>query len=624
MRNRPRKKLGLAFIDELIKVRGKASHFKGKDLGDQFVEEMLLPHPEVEVLNVEVSPWRLVVLAVVVLAAFFGLFLRLFHLQVVLGSYHQQLADSNRVQMKIIHAPRGVVYDRNNKVLAENIPGFRLGKNFISRDEALKLEAQDDPRFAELEIDHIRYYPHGEIAAPVMGYVGEISEEELKGLPSSDKAGRYRLGDRIGRAGIEKIYEAELKGVDGVEILEVDAKGRKLRQLRRIEPTPGKNIHLSVDMGLQNNTFQSFQKGVLAAKSCCGAVVAMDPQSGEVLALVSYPSYDGNVLTDPQKNHQAAKYFTDQNAPFLNRAISGTYPPGSTFKITSALAGLSLGKIKSQTKIEDTGVVNIGPYKYANWYFTQYGRTEGLVDIVKALQRSNDIFFYRVGEYVGEKELGKAAQSLGFGKKLGIDLPGEEEGLIPTDQWKKDNIGEVWYPGDTLHLAIGQGFLLTTPLQVLAQTAFMAAEGTLPQPHLITKITSAQGSTIKEFHFEPIRKEIFKRGDLQIVQQGLEAVPQPGGTAWPFFDFSIPTAGKTGTAEFGDPEGKTHAWYTSYAPVDNPRISLTVLVEAGGEGSTVAAPIAKDIYTWYFNDDKTNIKSLDKTPLSTDSAKQGE
>ncbi|KKR81095.1 MAG: Peptidoglycan glycosyltransferase [Candidatus Daviesbacteria bacterium GW2011_GWA1_41_61] len=613
MRSKKRK-LGLAFSDELIKVDGSTHHLKKSGTSGEGWEEMLLPQAAAEVVESEISSWRLLVLAVLVLAAFFGLFLRLFQLQVVLGNYHQQLADSNRVQMKIIHASRGVIYDRNGKILAENIPGFRMGKNlFISRDEALKWEAQDNPRFAELEIDNIRYYPYGEVAAPVLGYTGEISEEEMKGSSS------YRLGDRLGRAGIEKSYEAQLKGVDGAEIVEVDAQGKKLRLLRRIEPTPGKNIHLSLDIDLQKVAFQSLKKGVSEAKSCCGAVVALDPQSGEVLTLVSLPSYDANTLTDPRRIEEAAGYFNNENAPFLNRAISGTYPPGSTFKITSALAGLSLGKINSRTKIEDSGVVSIGPYKYANWYFTQYGKTEGLVDIVKALQRSNDIFFYRVGEYVGEKELGRVAKSLGFGRKLRIDLPEEAEGLIPTNEWKQENIGEVWYPGDTLHLAIGQGFLLTTPLQVLTQTAFIADKGSLIQPHLLSKITSPEGFTIKEFSFEPIVKDIFKKEDLEIVGEGLKLVPKLGGTAWPFFNFSIPTAGKTGTAEFGDPEGKTHAWYTSYAPAENPRIALTVLVEAGGEGSSIAAPIAKEIYTWYFNDDKTNIKSLDKNPLSTNS-----
>lgn len=641
MRPKKNKKLGIAFKDELVKVSGRSGVFKKKNLKESSWDDMLLPSCQPEVLEADISPWRVLALSVVILLAFFGLFIRLFNLQVLNGNYNRQLADSNRVRLKIIHAPRGVIYDRNGQVLAENKPGFRLGKNFVSggknlfitRDDALKLEAQEDPKFAELEIDNIRYYPYKEITSHILGYVGEISEEELKGsknlaneidilsLSNETNPLKYRMGDRVGRSGIEKIYESDLKGVDGAEIIEVDAQGKSLRALRTVEPIPGKNIYLSIDIGLQKATFEALKNGSLKAKSCCGAAVAQNPQTGEVLALVSYPSFDSNTFTDPQKGDEVSGYFRQAEAPLLNRVVAGVYPPGSTFKITSSLAGLSIGKINKTTRIEDTGVVNIGPYKYANWYFTQYGKTEGFVDVVKALQRSNDIFFYRLGEYVGEKELGKTAKMLGFGKKLGIDLPGEADGLIPTDEWKNENIGERWYPGDTLHMSIGQGYLLATPLQVLAQTSFVASNGNLIQPHLVTKITSHDDKVLKEFHPDPIVSNAFKETDLELVKIGLEAVPKDGGTAWPFFGFSIPTAGKTGTAEFGDPKGRTHAWYTTYAPVDNPNIALTVLVEAGGEGSSVAAPIVKEILTWYFNADKTNIKSLDITPISTNSAK---
>ncbi len=229
------------------------------------------------------------------------------------------------------------------------------------------------------------------------------------------------------------------------------------------------------------------------------------------------------------------------------------------------MAGVSSVAVTAQTQVEDTGIMYLGSFSFANWYFTEYGRKEGMVDIIKALQRSNDIFFYRVGQMVGEKVLGETAVKIGMGKKLGIDLPGEADGLIPDNAWKEENIGESWYPGDSLHMAIGQGFVLATPLQILTATAFVADDGNLIQPHLVTKITQP-GSTdaiVKQFRYEPIVKDIFSKEEIGLVKQGLATVPKDGGTAWPFFGFSVPTAGKTGTAEVGDPKNRTHAWYTS-------------------------------------------------------------
>lgn len=612
---RRRKKLGLAFSDELLKVKSPKGSFRKQHDNDQSFDDAFLVGFKGGASEI-ISPWRLVVISGIFLASFFILFLRLFHLQVTTGEQNRQRADLNRVQLKIIHAPRGVIYDRNGVVLAESNPGFRLDGHLISRDEALRLESKNDPRSSALEIDAIRYYPLAEKTAHILGYVGEISPEELKQTQYEN----YKPGDKIGRSGIEQIYESTLKGVDGAEVIEIDASGKSLGTLRRREPVPGKNIHLSIDADLQKASYQALEKGIKGVGVCCGAVVAEEPGSGEILALASIPSYNSNAFTDPGKNNEVGEYFSNSNSPLLNRVIAGTYPPGSTFKITTALAGLSSGKIRKETYFEDTGVMHLGIWSFANWYFSEYGKTEGAVDIVKALKRSNDIFFYKVGESVGEKTLGETAKKLGIGKKLGIDLPGEEDGLIPDNEWKQKNIGEAWYPGDTLHMAIGQGFLLATPLQILAQTAYVASDGKLIEPHLATRVTDANGSEVKKFKYEPIVKDIFKKEDLDLVKTGLEQVPKEGGTAWPFFSFTIPTAGKTGTAEFGDPKNRTHAWYTSYAPVDDPKIVVTALVEAGGEGSTVASPIVKDIYTWYFNPDKTNIKSLDAFQAS-DSAK---
>ncbi|MDO8429698.1 MAG: penicillin-binding protein 2 [Candidatus Daviesbacteria bacterium] len=614
---RRKKTLGLAFSDQLIEGNFKSAI--GSNV-EKETSDFLLPNFQPEELNDMPSPWKVVIVAICSLLLFFGLFLRLFHLQVIYGSYNKELADSNRIALRTIHAPRGVIYDRNGKVVAESNPGWRIKDKFLTRDEALSLEARNDPDFYKLEIDAIRHYPLGGVTAHIIGYVSQISEDEL----NTETYGSLKTGDRVGRSGVEQVYEQVLRGVDGAEIIEVDAGGKKLRTIRQTDPQPGKSLHLSIDADLQKELYRSLETQIKKVKACCGTAIASSPQTGEILAMVSFPSFDANVFTDPTKNSQVTDYFQNPNSPLLNRAISGTYPPGSTFKITSALAGLTSGKIDKSTLIEDTGIIFLGPFSFTNWYFTQYGRKEGQVDIVKALQRSNDIYFYRLGEIIGEKALIDAAYKLGMGKKLGIDLPGEASGLLPSDSWKRENVGEGWYPGDTLHLSIGQGFLLTTPLQILAQTQYIASDGVLFKPYLVKKITDSGGEVVKEFLPVSSGRNSYSKENLELVKAGLEAVPKIGGTAWPFFNFIIPTAGKTGTAEFGDSQDRTHAWYTAYGPIKDPKVVATVLIEAGGEGSSVASPVVKDIFTWYFSEDKAKVEILETGEVTSDQKELGE
>ena len=624
---RKKRRLGVAFSDEIEKVFSSSKHKNYSGDNASSWKDGLITNNRVDSSTPLLNPWRKIILLCVFLFIFFGVFLRLFDLQVVQGEHLRELADSNRIKIKVIHAPRGVIYDRFGKVLAENEPGFRLiekdasnpGKlkiSFISRDDALKMEVRNDPRFKDLEVDSVRTYPMGEATAHVLGYLGEINDTELNSSefgkydPSTNLNG-YKIGDQIGRSGVEETYEKTLRGVDGGQIIEVDAQGNPVQTLSETDPIPGQNLYLTIDAGLQEVLYKNLVAAVKNNKSCCGAAVAEDPNTGEVLALVSYPSYD-------PKNLVAA--LTGANSPLLDRAIGGAYPPGSTFKIATSLAGLSSGKITPQTTFEDTGIMNLGPYTFANWYYTEYGKKElGPVDIVRAIQRSNDIFFYHVGQTVGEGAIGDAAKKLGLGQVLGIDIPGEVPGLIPTDAWKKKNIGVDWYPGDTLHMAIGQGYVLATPLQVLNMTSAIAANGKEYPPHLALKFTSPGGRTVKQFKFNPVTIA-FSPDQISLVQQGLKEVPLNGGTAWPFFTFPIKTAGKTGTAEFGT-ENKTHAWYTSYAPADNPKIALTVLVEGAGEGSNVSAPVAKEVYRWYFSKDKNNLLKDITIAESTESAK---
>ncbi len=600
-------------MDEFSKATPSSGHFRNRKETDW--KDLLLPNfdPKEKVLTP--SRWRVAFLSSLAILAFFFLFLRLFHLQIVMGQENRNLADGNRIQIRTIHAPRGVIFDRNGKILAQNNPGFRLVEKqpngetkfqYITRDEALNMEAKNDPRFPNLEVDSIRVYPMADVTAHILGYVGEITSDELKDSKYRDK---YKPGDKIGRGGIEESYENMLRGIDGGEVIEVDAQGRKVRTLRQTEAIPGQNIYLSIDSDLQNLAYRQIESQIKKVGSCCGAVVIQDPQNGQILSLVSYPSYD-------PKNLQVA--LNSPNSPILNRAIAGVYPPGSTFKIATSLAGLTSGKITPSTIFEDDGVTNLGPYKFTNWYFTEYGKTEGPVDLVKAIQRSNDTYYYLLSETTGDKQIEDTAQKLGMGKKLGIDIPDEEAGLVPSDSWKQKNFDQVWYPGDTLHLAIGQGFLLTTPLQISNLISVIASGGKIYTPHLAVHSTDANGIQTKEFKF-PVTDKLFKDSDINVVKQGLEKVPLNGGTAWPLFTFPIPTAGKTGTAEFGN-QNKTHAWYTSFAPVDDPKLAITVLIEGGGEGSTVSSPVAKEIYRWYFSPDKNNLLK-DNGQVATASAR---
>ena len=604
-----KRKLGIGFAEEVAKVTLQNGHFKHHLRSNESWKESLIPNFDDSVENSSFRLWRLTCLISFVVVAFFIIFLRLFHLQIAQGSENRNLADGNRIQIKIIHASRGVIFDRDGDVLAKNEPGFRLLVNskarYISRDDALKMETSGDPNYKNLEIDNIRSYRNNEKTAHILGYVGEITEEELK-LPQFRN---YRPGDQIGRGGIEEAFESYLKGSDGGEIVEVDAEGREVRIIRKTDSIPGGNLYLTIDGELQNQAFDKLLEATQKSKSCCASLVASNPATGEILALVSLPSFD------PTKIDEA---LIGKNSPLLNRVIGGTYPPGSTFKIASALAGLQSGKITPGTIYEDTGIVRLGLYEFTNWYFTQHGGKEGSVDMVKALKRSNDTYFYQLGQAIGEKNLAETAGELGLGSKLGIEIAGEEMGLIPGDAWKRQNINEVWFPGDTLHMAIGQGYVLSTPLQINNLISLVATGGEEFQPHLALKLTDSNGKLIK--NFEAVGKQLkFKKEYWAVIKHGLSEVPKAGGTAWPFFNFPIATAGKTGTAEFGAEE-KTHAWYTSYAPIDDPKIAVTVLIEGGGEGSSVASPVVKELYRYYFSEDKNNlIKDIGQ--IASDSAK---
>ncbi len=543
---------------------------------------------------------------------------RLFTLSLIRGREYRSLSEGNRIREKKITSARGIIYDRLGKALVRNIPLFTTDKGEkYFEDKPATLSAH----FSEsIERDYI----YKKLFAHVIGFTGEVNNIEL-GNKRNAQTMPYQIGDRIGKIGIEKSYDDILRGRNGKELEEVDAIGNQVRVLGRIDPKPGGNLNLSLDLDLQRVAYEAMQDKK-------GAVVVEDPNTGSILALISTPSFDPNNFI---KNEDLDKLLSDTNQPLFNRAISGLYPPGSTFKIVTSLAALETGSINASTMIEDTGILQVGSFSFGNWYFSQYGRKEGMVDIVKALKRSNDIFFYKTGEMTGIENIAQWAEKIGIGRKLGIDIAGEEKGLMPDPKWQKETKNENWYLGNTYHAAIGQGDILTTPLQVNAWTNVIANGGKLCSPHLLKTESGKYTSDGVRMHSSEVeglgqtcRDLGIKKENIELIMDGMKEACSTGGTGWPLFEFriqnselkidnldffptfesttsgkpwvKIPVACKTGTAEFGDPGNRTHAWFTAFAPVHKPQISVTVLVEGGGEGSSVAGPIAKKILEEWF------------------------
>lgn len=483
---------------------------------------------------------------------------KLIELQVFNGGRYGILADENRIKKIVLTAPRGVIFDRNGKELATN-------------EESKKLSVD------KLEIPvWKRIYPLKAMAAHVLGYVSEVSEDEVGLLKQAGQ--KYAAGDLTGRMGLEREYEPQLRGIDGGRLIEVDNTGTVVRELGTRKSVPGTDLKTTLDadlLGVANSA--------MGGKK--GAVIVSIPKSGEILAINSSPSFDPNTL-----GVDYPILATTKDLPLFNRSIGGLYPPGSTFKMVTSIAGIDSGKVKQNFTYVDRGVIEVGSFRYTNWLFTKRGATEGAVGFVKALARSTDTFFYTVGEMTGPEVIAQWARNMGMGDKTQIDLPGEVGSLIGTPEWKKEARGEDWYLGDTYHMAIGQGDLLFTPLQVNVMTNVLATGGMLCRPHLLGVTPNS------------CRKVDISAQALKVDSDGMKQACEPGGTAFPLFDFKPRVACKTGTAEYIAENGKTrtHGWLTAYAPADNPTVSVTVVVEGGGEGSNVAAPVVRKILAKYF------------------------
>jgi penicillin-binding protein 2 len=514
-----------------------------------------------------------------VLAAFI-LLGRLAELQIIKGSYFRNLAEGNHIRRVPISAPRGRILARGGEELVGN-KEVMLTVQFNPEGGFEKTEAQDSTPEEEVITEWLRNYDLGEKFAHVSGYLSEVNEDEVgKVDPNCEDKGARKLGSWIGRSGLESQYDCLLRGVDGEELLEVDSKGRKVRLLGKKDPIPGQDLRTTIDIGLQ----KVISSRMMNKK---GAIIATDGK-GEILAIYSSPTFDPNLFVDPKRNSDKLNsILEDNNLPLFNRAISGLYHPGSIFKIVTSSAALEEGAIDKDYRYDDQGFIRIDDFTYSNWYFTQYGGTEGSIGLVKAIARSTDTFFYKVGELTGVDNLVKWGQKFGLGAKTGVDLPGETPGLLPSPSWKKAVKGERWFLGNTYHMAIGQGDVSLNPLQGNVITSVVANGGKLCTPHLQTGPSSCTDLGIKS-------------GNLDLIEEGMIGACSTGGTAYPFFDFSPQVACKTGTAETGN-EDLTHAWFTVFAPAEDPEIVLTIIIENGGEGSKEAAPIAREILDYWFH-----------------------
>lgn len=566
---------------------------------------------------------------------------RVLYLNVWQGRYYRDVAEHNSIRQILIPAPRGMIYDRFGQTLVGNVPSLdailvpadvpqdsakqrvmrdilretfgmeetaldevfaksdphsvtpMLLKERISQEEALIFlsRSRDLPGVSLFETTH-RNYSDSAIFSSVLGYEGKIRKEELIEHPE------YQLTDSIGKQGIEKSYEAVLRGTHGYQQVEVDALGRVQKSLGTVLSRPGNDLILNIDAELQKKIFDSLQAVLDKQNLKRAAAIAIDPRNGAVRALVSLPSFDNNLFAEGISTADYQRLIQDPSQPLFNRAISGEYPPGSTIKPVLAGAALAEHIVNDQTEIESKGSISVGSFVFRDW------KVHGFTDIRRAIAVSSDVFFYTVGggygniSGLGMDRMKRYENLFGLGEMTGIDLPGEANGFIPDPNWKKQKLGERWYIGDDYHAAIGQGFVTTTPLQMLNAIAAIANGGTLYVPRIAAQVRSSDGNVA------PISPQVLRSGFidpsiLRIVREGMrETVTE--GTAQSLKDLPVTVAGKTGTAQFGN-EQKTHGWFESFAPYENPRLAMIVLVEGQGEEGYNAVPVTKDVYQWYFS-----------------------
>lgn len=591
------------------------------------------------------SQGRILVLSFCVGAVFLLLILRLWHLQILNQEDYRSMSENNRLRFVPVAASRGAILDRNGKVLVSNRPSFSLAvipqevkdkealltelSSLLSLDRAEmsarwekskgrakyypvvlasnitrdQVEIVEENRLmlpgVEVEMKPVREYSSGTLAAHLLGYIGEISENELNAREFEE----YNPGDYIGKVGIERALDNELHGGDGGRQLEVDARGRVLRTISETFPTVGNSVVLTIDGALQKQAELSFGEQA-------GAAVVLDVNNGEVLAFVSNPTYDPALFSGKLPADKWQEYLEDKRHPIENKALSGQYPPGSTFKIITALAGLQNDKINDSSSITCTGSYDLGTSTFKCWNKRGHGDTS----LKKSLRESCDVYYYHLGEKLGVDKIASVAKAFKLGEPMRIGLHNEKGGLIPTAEWKQKRFGKRWYHGETLPVAIGQGYVLMTPIQMASMMATVANDGTVFRPHLVKRIVDADGKQLKEIKPEIIGTTPFSKESYRLVKQGLFAVVnEPGGTGGAARLYDVKVAGKTGTSQVvkmrdskrGIPyQFRDHALFVAFAPFDKPEIAVAVVVEHGEHGGSAAAPIAGRILRTYFDGKK--------------------
>ncbi|MFH1623738.1 MAG: penicillin-binding protein 2 [Pseudomonadota bacterium] len=575
--------------------------------------------------------------------AFAVIISRLWYLQIIQGKNFRDLSENNRIRVNKILAPRGMIFDRKNRVLVDNYPSFDLSiilqdakdpnkvinelsallntkvesfneklskagahppfkpiilKTELNHEQVALIETNKlDLPGIRIEIEPKRFYLFKDLAAHLIGYMGKISQSQLK---AKAYAG-YDILDLIGKCGIEYEYQDLLRGRHGGAQVEVDAAGRELSVLSEVKPTPGHNLFLTLDLDIQRLAESALGEKV-------GSVIIMDPNNGDILALTSSPSFDPNVFSLGISSKEWKELISHPSHPLENKGIQGQYPLGSVFKIVTAIAGLEEGVITPETSLYCKGSYRFGRRSYRCW------RTEGhgWVKLHKALVESCDVYFYQVGQRLGIDRLAYYSSLFGLGKPTGISLLNEKKGLVPTRSWKLKALKSPWQDGETLSVAIGQGFLLATPLQMLNLISSIANGGILYRPQLLKKIESPDGETLKEFVPEKLATIPIDHKNLSLVKNALwGVVNEPRGTGSRARVKGADVVGKTGTAQvIGLPENDTktklddrdipfelrdHAWFAAFAPKDNPSIAVVVMLEHAGHGGSAAAPLAGEI-----------------------------
>lgn len=590
--------------------------------------------------------------------AFLILLGQLWNVQIANGQRYRQRAEVNRIRVVSEKPIRGVVYDRSGRQLARNVPSFaagirpadlprdraqqaevfdRLGRVIdvtpdeiktivdgarkdpftpvrikvpLTREQALIIEEQLS-LFPGVVIDStpIRAYPEGPLLGHVLGYTGPIPANLLQARLDAG----YERDDNLGLTGVEAAFEDELKGGRGLKQVEVDAVGRVTEVLATLAPTvTGGNVALTIDAALQRRATEILSASMAKARSSQAALVAIEPHSGDVLAMVSLPQYDNNLFAGGISSADYRRLSEDPWRPLVNHAVAGQYPPGSTFKMVTTAAALQERVVTPETRINCPGALTVQGWTFRDWTPLGHGPN---VNARYALAVSCDIYFYSVAggnPYTGLKGLGiqklaEYTRLFGFGERTGIRLPGESKGFVPTEEWKREQKKENWYIGDSFNVGIGQGDLLTTPLQLANMTAAIANGGTLYRPRLAREVKDAEGSVLQSFEPEVIRKLGIAPEYMAAIRAGMrDVVAQQFGTAhYAVKQPEFTMAGKTGTAEFAGPRDSkgylpTHALFVGYAPYEDPKIAVAVVVYHGGEGSETAAPVAADVMKAYF------------------------